>query len=132
MNIIHNSPQVQNSPQVNVSKNVLINSDVLKFEQKNQTRTVRKNGWICNLSQHYAFTQVHHEYLQIQANERFSQFTLICRLLEADTCRVIYFDDQLSAEQLLELRRRQQGSRTELLHAKITFMFSAEISTLYA
>lgn len=126
MNTIHNSPQT------NQTNKVLINSDVLKFEQKNQASTSRKKGWICNLSQHYVFTQAHHEYLQIQANERFSQFTLICRLLEADTCRVIYFDDQLSAEQLLELRKRQQGSHTELLHAKIAFMFSAEVGTLYA
>lgn len=126
MNTTHNSPQIDKS------NNVLINSDVIKFEQKSNVRAKRKKGWICNLSQHYVFSQAHHEYLQINTNKQHSQFTLICRLLEEDTCRVIYFDDQLSAEQLLELRRRQQGSQTELLHAKIAFMFSAEVATLYA
>ena len=125
MNIIHNRSQIIQS------NRTLMNNGVLKFEPKKKTKTERKKGWICNLSQQYVFTQVHHEYLQIQANKRFSQFTLICSLLEADTCRVIYFDDQLSAEQLLELRRRQQGTQTELLHAKIAFMFSADVATLY-
>lgn len=125
MNTIHNSTRTTHS------NSVLIHNDVLKFEPKKQAKTERKKGWICNLSQQYVFTQSHHEYLQIQATKRFSQFILICNLLEADTCRVIYFDDQLSADQLLELRRRQQGSQTELLHAKIAFMFSAEVATLY-
>lgn len=126
MNVNHNSQQVTKA------NSTLIQNDVLKFMPRTQTKASRKKGWICNLSQQYVFSQAHHEYLQIKTNDHFSQFTLICKLLEADTCRVIYFDDQLSANQLLELRKRQQGSQTELLHAKIAFMFSAEVATLYA
>lgn len=125
MNMIPNSQQ-----QINVS-NANIYSDIINFPIKQSIKS-HKKGWICNLSQQYVFSQQHHEYLQIQASENYSQFTLICKLLAADNCRVIYFDDHLTTEQLIEIRRMQQGSQTELLHAKVAFIFSAEVTNLYA
>lgn len=107
-------------------------SDILKFPTNKCTKNERKKGWVCNLSQQYVFSQQHHEYLQIKTPENTTQFPLICKLLEADTCRVIYFDDHLTTEQLTELRRRQRSSKTELLHAKIAYFFSSDVSTLYA
>ena len=126
MNIVQNTQQQLNT------NNAFLKPSVINFPTKKSPIKNRKNGWICNLSQQYVFSQQHHEYLQIIATENNSQFTIMCKLLEADTCRVIYFDDQLTADQLLELRKRQQLSQTELLHAKVAFIFSAEVSTLYA
>ena len=126
MNTITNTQQHLNT------NNAFLNPSVLNFPTKKLAKKNRKNGWICNLSQQYVFSQQHHEYLQIKATENNSQFTIMCKLLEADTCRVIYFDDHLTPEQLLELRKRQQLSQTELLHAKVAFIFSDEVSTLYA
>lgn len=125
MNIIHNSQQ-----KLSINNAHLL-SDVINFAPKKQFIKSRKRGWICNLSQQFIFSQQHHEYLQIQTTEKFSQFTLICKLLEADTCRIIYFDDQLTPTELAELRKMQHGSQTELLHAKVAYMFSAEVSNLY-
>jgi hypothetical protein len=78
------------------------------------------------------FSQQHHEYLQIQPSKQYTQFDLICRLLEANTCRVIYFDDQLTQDQLSLLRERRISNKTELLHAKVAHLFAKEVSTLYA
>ncbi|MFT6267602.1 MAG: hypothetical protein ACJAVV_000400 [Alphaproteobacteria bacterium] len=109
-----------------------INAGIIQFPIQSKANQMAQKGWICNLSEHYVFSQQHHEYLQIQPSKQHTQFNLICRLLEADTCRVIYFDDQLTKGQLALLRDRHIGSRTELLHAKVAHLFAKEVSTLYA
>jgi hypothetical protein len=107
-------------------------SGVIQFPTQNKENKQARKGWVCNLSRNYVFSQQHHEYLQIQPSETYTQFDLICRLIDADTCRVIYFDEQLTQVQLSLLRQRLICSKTEILHAKVAFMFSKEVSTLYA
>jgi len=125
MNLLH-SPH--NSVNVEAAQ---FNRGVVNFSSTKAPEKARKKGWICNLSHNYVFSQQHHEFLQIQATGTHSQFTLMCKLLKAETCRIIYFDDKLTAEQLLKLRKIQQFSQTEIIHAKVAFMFSANVSTLY-
>jgi hypothetical protein len=123
MNVTCSSQVIQ---QVNAQAGIF-QFPVNKFAQKPIVR-----GWICNLSKRYVFTHQHHDYLQISASNKHSQFALICKLLAANTCRVIYFDEQLTPEQLVELRVLHDNSQTELLHAKLAYTFAKEVSILHA
>lgn len=105
------------------------NKDVLSFPSPS---FISKAGWICNVSQDFKFSQVFHEYLQIAPNKSHDQFSLICRLLRANNCRVIYFDDNFTLQQLATIRRLQRRSQTKLFNAKMAFLFSDKISALSA
>ena len=106
--------------------------DVIQFPVRAKTAKQGIKGWICNISKRYVFSQHHHEYLQIEAKSNHSQFNIICKLLDANTCSVIYFDEQLTPQQLAFIRQHHSHSRTELLHAKVAFMFAKKVSSLYA
>ena len=105
---------------------------VIAFPKANKSNKQHTKGWTCNLSKRYAFSQHRKEQLNIKTNEQYTQFDIMCRLLKANTCSVIYFDEQLSDSQLTYIREHHSNTRTELLHAKIAFMFSKTITPLYA
>jgi hypothetical protein len=110
----------------------LNNSDIIQFPTQAKASHNTRLGWICNLSARYVFSQPHHEYLQIKPSKKHSQFELICSLLKANTCRVIYFDDQLTKNQLALIRERHISSKTELVHAKVTFLLAKKVSSSFA
>lgn len=113
--------------------NAMNNHDgIIHFPISSRVQPSSSRGWICNISKQYVFSQQHHEYLQIKSSCQHSQFDLICKLLEANTCRVIYFDEQLSPEQLTHLRNTHYASRAELIHAKLAFLFAKDVTTISA
>lgn len=109
-----------------------MHAGIIQFPTQIKSNQAIKKGWICNLSKHYVFSQQHHDYLQIQPSKQYTQFDLICRLLEVNTCRVIYFDEQLTPDQLRILRERHISNQTELLHAKVAHLFAKKLSILHA
>jgi hypothetical protein len=110
----------------------LNNSDIIQFPSQAKASQKARLGWICNLSARYVFSQPRHDYLQIQPSEKHSQFELICSLLKANTCRVIYFDDQLTNSQLALIRERHISSKTQLIHAKVAFLVAKKVSSSFA
>lgn len=93
-------------------------SDVIPFPK------AYKKRWICNVSNDFKFASVKKDYLQITKHSVHSQFKIICKLLAANTCDVIYFDEQFNREQFQTLRRLQSLTQTDLIHAKQAYMFT--------
>lgn len=122
-------------PQTHINQKSLArfpSSALIQFPVALQHLPDHNKKWICNVSKDYMFAHSSADYLQIKTSSKHSQFELICRLLDADTCRVIYFDENLSHSQLGLLRERLIHSNTELLNAKVAYLFAKESASLYA
>ncbi len=79
--------------------------------------------WICNISEHLKFAKKSARQIHITANEKYDQFSIMCKLLSARTCDIIYFDAHLTNKQFDYLRFLQAGSKTELVNARMHFHF---------
>ena len=78
-------------------------------------------AWQFNLSKHYRFTKSSSTQLQVSPGKK--QFEYICKLLRANTCEVIYFDERFTKEQTQTIRTLQKNSNTQLHNAKLAYLF---------
>lgn len=92
-------------------------------EQQNRPSS---SAWVFNLSKHYRFAKSAARQLQVCTNKK--QFEYICRLLKANTCEVIYFDEDFSFEQTQTIRELQKNSTTQLHSAKLAYMFEDNLA----
>ena len=97
-------------------------SDVIPFPRAIKPR------WTCSVSKGFRFAKRKADNLQIIPSQKHSQFYLVCKLLKANTCDVIYFDEQFTQTQLATLRVLQTQTQTTLINAKQAFMFNQHIS----
>lgn len=82
----------------------------------------KNSAWKFNVSKYYKFAKPSKLQLQV-ATEQQKQFETICKLLKANNCEVIYFDEQFDQEQTRRLRELQKTSNTQLHNAKLAFLF---------
>lgn len=88
---------------------------------------VSKQKWVCNISKNLKFSEKHEHYLQIDSSDQYSQFEILCRLLRANNCHVIYFDAQFSINELTEIRRLQSQTKTELINSRVALCLSSTV-----
>nr|WP_136252272.1 hypothetical protein [Ningiella ruwaisensis] len=99
------------------------------FSNKGATiHTASKARWICNVSEHVKLAKGVERAINISGKGKFSQYELMVKLLKAETCDVIYFDCQLSAQQIGILKMLQVFSKTELKNARLAMQFSKAAS----
>ncbi len=94
---------------------------LIRFPTENR---VSKSKWICNISEELKFIDKHPHFLQINPNTTHNQFSILRKLLLANTCQIIYFDANFSEEELQEIRALQSASKTELVNAKLAYKLS--------
>jgi hypothetical protein len=93
-------------------------SDVIPFPKPFKKR------WVCNLSSQFRFIKHSPYFLQIAATSSNSQFDMICKLLQYNTCDTIYFDQHFTLDELNTIRALQSRSRTSLINAKQAYLLN--------
>ncbi|MFW8589580.1 hypothetical protein ACOI22_02120 [Glaciecola sp. 2405UD65-10] len=85
--------------------------------------SVQDARWHCNISQHFSFSSLSSQQIQVKATEKMNQFDLLCALLKAGNCSRIYIDLILSDKQQDIIRPLQQLGGTEIINARLVHMF---------
>jgi len=93
------------------------------FDKSQTFRVNSPRKWQCNISQHYSFSTLSPYQIQVKASARYTQFDLLCSLVQAQTCSRIYIDINLSDKQREKIRAMQQISGTEIINARLVHMF---------
>ncbi|MDT0594323.1 hypothetical protein [Glaciecola petra] len=117
------------STQENVSaKFVNPTAKNIQWDEKSieHRRMSTSSAWVFNLSKHYRFAKADARQLQVNSNNK--QFEYICRLLKANTCEVIYFDEDFSFEQTQIIRKLQKSTGTQLHSAKLAYLFEDNLA----
>lgn len=81
--------------------------------------------WHCNISQHYSFSSLSSQQIQVRETQKMNQFDLLCALLKAGTCSRIYIDLILTDKQQDIIRPLQQVGGTEIINARLVHMFAS-------